>query len=452
MSRKKFFLIYGTLLLIAMLLRLTVAFFANSGEIKTLRPDSAGYLTPARSLVESGIYDGTRRPPGFPVLAAAVFKCGGGERTLSFMLAALSAVTVAVVARAGFLCGGHRAALLAGTLYALSPTALGNAPLLLTDSLAGIFIAVQYWLFLEFYLKKRWWGLFGCTVFAGIGTLIRPVNSLFILPLLFLLMIMPELKWQKKLMYGAGCALLFFAIIFPWMWRNASQGAGFCIDTNTGAMYHQNGAMLLGEVTGRGYEFEKQRILAEQAELFKDTVRFPDEKSREAYRMDQYKMLVKKHFPVWLKQQMNYQILLPDVPSLLECLGVSSPDRGTMAVLKEQGLMAAVRHYFGENWFSIILAVLPLIMIAFLTYAGSCCYLIFSAMEWQKQWREIFVFAAFVCYYLFLPGAIVAPRYQIPALPCLTVTAAMALLRLWEKIREAGKKDEVPGEADISAG
>ena len=148
MSRKKFFLTYGILFFAALFLRLTIAAFANYGEIKTVRPDTAGYLTPARSLVADGTYEGTRRPPGLPVLAAAVFKSGGGEKVLSFVLAMISAFAVLAVARAGFLYGGHQAALIAGTLYALNPTALGNAPLLLTDCFAGVFAALQYWFFL----------------------------------------------------------------------------------------------------------------------------------------------------------------------------------------------------------------------------------------------------------------------------------------------------------------
>ncbi|MBE6390578.1 MAG: hypothetical protein E7042_00025 [Lentisphaerae bacterium] len=451
MSRKRFFLAYGILFLAALLLRMTVAVFANHGEIKTVRPDTAGYFAPARSLAANGTYEGTRRPPGFPLLAAAVFKCGGGERFLSFLLAGFSAFTVLAVARAGFLCGGHPAALIAGWLCALNPTALGNAPLLLTDSWAGVFVALQYWFFLEFYRKRKWQWLYGCAAVAAWGALIRPVNSLFILPLLFLLAVMPEMKWQKKCLHGVGCAVLFFAIIAPWMFRNAAQGAGFTIDTNTGAMYHQNGAMLMGEVTGKGYEFEKQRIIAEQTELFADTVRFPDEKSREKYRITQYRKLVIKHFPLWLKQQFNYQILLPDLPSFTECLGISRSDRGTMAVLKEQGMPAAVRHYFGEKWLWMISALLPLIAVALLTCAGSLFYLIEAVIDWKRSRMEIFIFGAFVYYYLFLPGAIVAPRYQIPALPCLAVTAALALLRMWRKFRKTGEIDEVPGDVESSA-
>ncbi len=449
MCRKNIFLLYGALLLLALLLRLTLAGLANYGEIKTVRPDTDGYLAPAKSLVESGVYDSTRRPPGFPVLAAAVFKCGGGKRALSYTLAAISALTVLAVARAGFLYGGHKIAVTAGILYALNPTVLGNAPLLLSDSWAGLFAALQYWFFLEFYRKQRNWGFFACILVAGIGVLIRPVNSLFILPLLFLLVFMPELAWKKKIIFAASGTVLFFAAFFPWMLRNAAQGAGLCVDTNTGAMYHQNGAMLLGEVYGRGYEFEKQRILAEQEELFKDKKRFPDEKSREVYRIGKYKELVRKHWFVWLKQQCNYQILLPDLPSFLECAGVTSSDRGTMAVLKEQGIMAAVRHYFGENWFFIMLLLLPLTLIALITYLGSGIYLLYALRNWKKYYMEIFIFGAFVSYYLFLPGAITAPRYQIPALPCFAVNCALVLAALANKIWGEKLKNETSGDGEV---
>ncbi|MBR7107957.1 MAG: glycosyltransferase family 39 protein [Lentisphaeria bacterium] len=436
MNRKQLYWSYGGLFLLALVLRLVMAFFANcDGEIRTVRPDTAGYLTPARSLIAGTGYASTRRPPGLPVVAAAVFKCGGGVRTLSFLLAGVSALTVLLVSRAGYLYKGHAGGLTAGLLYALNPTVLGNAPLLLTDTLAGIFAALQYIFFLEFYRRKQWWGFFACAGAAAVGTLIRPVNMLFILPLIFLLLCMKGINWQKKVTAGVISLLLFASIIFPWMLRNAMCGAGFCVDTNTGAMYHQNGAMLLGEVSGRGYEFEKQRILREQEELFQDKVRFPDEKSREEYRINACKTLVKQHFFIWLKQQMNYQILLPDVPSFLECLGVTSSDRGTMAVLKEQGVAAAVRHYFGKNWLGIVAAVLPLIFIAGTTYAGALGQLILDVKQIRKNYMELFIFAAFVYYYLFLPGAITAPRYQIPALPCMCVMAASAWLTAVEYFR-----------------
>ena len=41
----------------------------------------------------------------------------------------------------------------------------------------------------------------------------------------------------------------YAAVLLPWMARNAAAGAPWCIDTNTGAMLHQNGAMIPAEAS-----------------------------------------------------------------------------------------------------------------------------------------------------------------------------------------------------------
>jgi len=237
--------------------------------------------------------------------------------------------------------------------------------------------------------------------------------------------------------------LIFVGVIFPWMLRNASAGAGWCMDTNTGAMYHQNGAMLLGVVTGRGYEAEQKRILQEQARLFRDTSRFPDEKSRERYRMEQYLSLVQEYPALWLKQQFSWHILLPDAPAILEAWGVTSSDRGTMAMMKSQGVTAAVHHYFSPpGALGGLLALAPLLLAAFVTAAGSFLYLLTSFFSLRKRWFEWLVFLGFAEYYLFLPGVITAPRYQIPALPCLCCMSALWILsvirRFFRETADAG--------------
>jgi hypothetical protein len=55
------------------------------------------------------------------------------------------------------------------------------------------------------------------------------------------------------------------------MFRNYLAGATFDIDTNTGAMRHQNGAMLLAKINGTDFESEKAKLLKVEAETFADT-------------------------------------------------------------------------------------------------------------------------------------------------------------------------------------
>ena len=79
------------------------------------------------------------------------------------------------------------------------------------------------------------------------------------------------------------------------MWRNYAAGADFDIDSNTGAMRHQNGAMLMAKVNGTDFESEKQKLLASEAAAFADTEKFPDERSKEKWRKREFRNMVMKY-------------------------------------------------------------------------------------------------------------------------------------------------------------
>ena len=76
-------------------------------------------------------------------------------------------------------------------------------------------------------------------------------------------------------------------------------------------------------------------------------------------------------------------------------------------------------------------------------------YLIALLKKLPQHYYELFLFLAFAEYYFFLPGAITAPRYQIPALPALTVNCALVLAALADKICGVRKKDETSGDGEV---
>ena len=232
-------------------------------------------------------------------------------------------------------------------------------------------------------------------------------------------------------MAAVGSLIIFYAILTPWMLRNYNCGAGFCIDTNTGAMYHQNGAMLLSKVNGTRYEDEKQRLLSELSAEFVDTAKYPNAASTVNYRMAKFRQLILKHPLTYLSLHFSPYVLLPDGATFCELLGITSSDRGTLNILKSDGLIAAIRHYLGGRT-GIIFALLPLMLIPAICYAGAAWQL----FRWiaRKQVFMVFLFLAFVEYFLFLPGPITVPRYQLPALPLLAVMAAMVMVSLIQKI------------------
>lgn len=418
------------------------ALAAAAQELTRLhRPDTDLYQKMAETFAACGNFGGiTGRVPLFPALWSAVIALfpQAHEIILANILTLFSCLTVYVI----YLCAREYkkgTENIASWLFALNITSIANAPMLLTDTLFA-FIAALQTLFIFKYLRSGCGKFFvAAVVSASVGTLLRPINLLFPLCALALLLVAEKPDLKKKIAAGCTALLLAVAVVFPWMLRNAGCGAGITIDTNTGAMYHQNGAMLLAEVTNSDFETVKAQIIREMDLEFQDKVKYPDEKSREAYRMKNYRTLVLKHPFVWLKQQLNFATLLPDAPTFLELAGATTPNRGTMGVLAKDGIFAAVKHYFNGKY-GLIFLLLPLLAVSGVTLLGTVCHI--TQKLWQRS-REslitLILFALLIWYYLFLPGAISAPRYHLPVLPCACCFASAAIADLAGYIRRRAK-------------
>ena len=442
MAKKFFFaapplriLLFALLVAVALVLRLLplgAALASPEFPDNISRPDTPGYLSPARSLAFSGTYEGTGRAPGFPFFLSLCFRATrSGDCRLPAVLLTIAGILTAALcgAAARIHSGDRRTGFLAALLAALNLTAIANAPMLLSDTLFGLFAALQWLVFVIALRRKEVLWLPLAAGIAAVGALIRPINVAWIAPLAVLILFFPECGGKKRLAAAALAALFFFAPILPWMCRNHALGAGYTIDTNTGAMLHQNGAMLRAAVNGTGFEAEKAKLLAEQQEEFLDTAAYPDEASREAWRMRRLLGMIAEHPFRWIRQHFDWHILLPDVPTLSELFGATTPGRGTMGVLASDGVLAAVRHYFNDRMW-ILWVVLPLLLPTALLYFGAAAAAAGYLWRLRDHWFDVLVLLAFAEYYFFLPGAITAPRYQIPALPCLSALAAAALVKL----------------------
>ena len=415
--------------------------FSAGDQARFLRPDSAFYMYAAQELAAGRSYPGSVRAPGFSAAAAVLLRSTGSPFCISLFFSIAGGAAAVLVYCAGKTSAGHKTGLLAEAFYAFNLTGIVNAPMLLSDTLFGIFAALQLWLFFLFRESRRTVFFSAMMLTAALGTLVRPINLVWFLPALVLLFCTRGIAWRRKILAGAASVLLFWAVIAPWMARNAGRGAGFCVDVNTGAMLHQNGAMLLAEVNKSDFEKEKAAMLDRLDRLFSDKQRYPDEKSRADYRKKEYLHLIAAHPFIWLKQQFQWKILLPDAPTGFELLGLTKSDRGTMAVLARDGLWAAVDHYF-DGKIHLPLLFLPFLAVAALTYAACAFQLFRDIFALKNDWGELLLFLAFVEYYLFLPGAITAPRYQIPALPLISVLAAEGLLAALDFLRK--RRGELP--------
>ena len=396
---------------------------------RLLRPDSFEYIRGAWSLAQNFTYSVTSRPPGTSLFFALFFQ--RGAPVLAVALCFISAAVVYLVYLAVKECAGEKCALAGAGFAAFNITAVVNAPLLLSDTLFSLFAALEFLAFIIFVFRenhrKRY--AFLAAVIGGAACLIRPINILHVAVLPVLTLFCPEIKWKKKVAVAAIEVLLFALIVVPWMLFNYSRGAGFAVDTNTGAMYHQNGAMLLAEVNGSDFETEKSRLLEIEKSEFADQERYPDMASQEKFRISEYLKLLKEHPWIALRQQLfNYRILVPDLPTALELLGVTTPNRGTMSVAAKSGLVAAAKHYFGNAWRDLLpLAPFIIIYIEMFIYIAIALYR--TIREIKNKWYFLLLLGGFGLYYLWLPGAITAPRYQLPALPVLALFAALGAPR-----------------------
>ncbi len=432
--------------IVAASLRLAVALpgLCARDHARFSRPDTPGYLNPAMELSVEGRISGAGRVPGFPVFASLF--CNAETRRVEWvpLVVALSLAggAAAVLVFFAGACRSFGAGIAGAALYAFNLTAVANSPMLLSDTLFGFAAALQFLFFMLFRVKKRCWCFIPMVLVAAVGVLVRPINLLWIFPALALLLLNFDagLTWRRKFAYGAAGAVLFMAVVFPWMFRNRALGAGFTPDTNTGAVYHQNGAMLMAEVNGTDFETEKQELMRRAEDEFADTARYPDEASRETWRLRRYRKMVFAHPLVWLRQSCSWRIFIPDAATFWELCGMTASDRGTMGVMAKHGFFSGVRHYFKNDWKLMALSVLLLIPTLVL-YACALGRVVCDICMIRKRWYELLAFLAFAEYYLLLPGAITAPRYQIPALPVLCLLAALFMLPEHKEGAEKEKKE-----------
>ncbi len=439
MKNRKVIISLSILLSAAFLVRLGLGLYG----LETLeRPDSAGYIEAALHPADPG----SARAPGFPLFLGVIYTLAGTGNHAVFvavisLLGVLSALPVYFSAREW---GASSAwALAAAAMYLFNPTALGNSALILSDTLFMAVISVTFYLFTAAYKRKCLFAGLAGMALAGAAALIRPINLLWYIPggvlLFFIFPHDASLQGKKLLMrrilrfaYVLCGVALFGAVLLPRQLGNLRRGAGFCIDTNTGALYHQNGAMLLAKVNNSSYEAEKQRILSKVAAMDFAT---PAEEVN--YRLAKFRELIKKHPQSYITLHLSSQIylLLPDLPSLCETLRLTVPNRGTMEILQKNGIIAAADHYF-EGRRSLIILSGALLILSAVTLAGALAAIIFMLKDFRHRYYYLLLAGAFAEYYLLLPGPITAPRYLLPALPAGCCAAACGLAQLIETIRK----------------
>ena len=122
--------------------------------------------------------------------------------------------------------------------------------------------------------------------------------------------------------------------------------------------------------------------------------------------------------------------LIPAFGVVLEYSGNISPGRNTLAVLQEQGVPAALRHYFsGQEHLLWIAVSMSCFWFLFLVVAGTG----WVKLLLNKKWTEALFWSGSAALLLIAPGMASEPRMILPAIPFLAACAGYALRNIPHK-------------------
>ena len=434
----------------AVLFRLLFAIPGMQNPELLMRPDSATYLAPAQALLEYGHYGHGSFPtalrvPLYTVLLAPWLWLDGGSAGFFCILInlLLSSAAVPLIWLSCRELGIPEKYSLAGTaIYLLTPTPVALAPMFLSDGLFGTVAALEMFFLIRFLQRKESLWLYLAAVTGGLGVLVRPLNLLWIVPCLLAVSFQYRKSWRKFLKDGIIATLLFSAVFAPWLLRNHIRGFGWRIDTVSADSLKHNAAIVESRLTGRpaqyfrdAYEVHFKAHFAANPKLFRT------EAEELTYREQYLTAILKKHPGIYLKGFFHPVNFIPDVPSLLENLGLSKGNKGTLDVIVNYGIFAGLKHYFnGQYWLLILLFPLCLLLAAgyFLAVYG------FFSMLRKKNWFLPLLFLPLGFYYAVVTGPVAYPRFSLPILPYLSLLTAIGLqmLREHRKNRETNNTSE----------
>ena len=391
--------------------------YMNMGAVNFLmRPDSLSYCFDAQ-----GFDWGFRAP--LPCIFYWILKHSSTNALAEYSLwgILLSSLTVFPIAYLGKLLSKRNSGgIIAALLWCFNVTSIGHAPLILSDTMFTFFVAWQVFCIVRAYETKRLIDFAYGLAFGTLAALTRGVNLPWILavaPILAFFIVRP--KWKCALALLANF-ILVMCLIFPFMKYNYDRYGVWSSEYNAYNAYVHNASAIIAHAEKRN----SNDVLAElQSQVprdsIKDSIQFNKELFRSVIRQYPTSFII-THLPQW-------QIMLPDVPTVSENMGFSTSGKGTLGVLRKDGIIAAVRYYFADGGAWLLAAISPLLIITLLGYIGCMIFLIQALIDFKKRWMYIILWGALSFYYVFLPGPVVMPRYHLPALIFIFAAAAACL-------------------------
>lgn len=191
-----------------------------------LHGDAIGYHDLALGILHSGSFEsfGAFRTPGYPGFLSAVYAVFGENPVPAlFIQIIISSLTTVLVFFWARLAVGQRAAIVAGSLYALEPRSVFNAVTLRSDTLFVVLFLASILLLVVGLKRGRTRAFLFSGLLLGACTLVRPVAQLFPVAVLVLTLFYAGTRWRFRWTAAAVFLLSFLVVLAPWLYRNHVQ-------------------------------------------------------------------------------------------------------------------------------------------------------------------------------------------------------------------------------------
>jgi len=446
------------ILIVAALGRLGVLAGAWNAPDRLLTPDSKDYEELAVSLAAEGEFARDGKPevfrtPGYP-LVLALARAGGESWPLWVALLQIVAGVLAVYLTflLGWLLWSRRVGLWAAGLQAVNPLSIAADVRVLSDSLYALLLLLAVVLIVHHVRSSRAWPAVAGAATLGVACYVRPVG---IVPVVIVLAVLAvralvrlgsrrgEAKTLGRVFLLSGVASLL--IVAPWTLRNHLVGGypsfSSAAQVNT---FHYEAPAVLARTRGFSLAESRDYLDGELHSALRD-IDSPTPGQIAAAKGAVGGSVLRDHPGVWVGMHVSTSLaaLLPGIPSVLEVLGVTTGQRGTLEVLQTEGLQAAVRHYFGDATWAFWVC-LPAIALLACKYLFALVGSVRAIRSGAGGWIVLLLTAALI----FVAGPAATPRFRIPVAAFLSILAAAGWVALLERL---GRRDAENAEGKETA-
>ena len=422
---------------------------------RAIRRDSEDYIQFALSClsghgfsrqIERVYLPSAIRTPVYPLVIAFIYWLFG-INNLALVLAQvlMSLLTVGLTYWLGRLVFSEAEAWIGALLFTLSSAPAVYSVFILSETLfAQLLILVLLSLVLYRQRKKTAW-LVAAGILSGLAILCRPVAAYFPVLVVGLVWLAEPDNWRKLLVGVVAFLLAGALVVGPWVWRNMRQLGFPTISTiSSYNLLFYNAVSLKADQEGVSQAQARADLQTQaNAELTKRGGLKNEAIQTQFYNELGHQIILAhpvRYVVIHLENDLNN--FLPDVTDFLELMGVTQGEKGTLSVLNQQGLTAAIEHYFaGRIW--LIGLVLPWIaLLGFIYLAG-----LLGAYVLTRR-RDLFGLALMlfpVLYFTLLPGAPSNPRFRVPVMPYLCLLGGVGCIQLasWWMNKRINRKNGV---------